>query len=73
MRNPEVSGQFLRDAAGTVPFFRQGGIPEDKIYETLVNIRRVYEETQRPVKPEVWEAVIKRYGFQQFEPQDPHF
>lgn len=69
MSSPEVSGNFLEDAAGNVTLFRQGGIPEDKIYETLVRIRGVYEATQRPVDPKDWEAVVNYFGFQQFEQQ----
>lgn len=69
MNSPEISGNFLRDAAGNVTLFRQGRIPEDKIYDFLVRIRGVYEATQRPVDPEAWKAVVNHYGFQQFEQQ----
>ena len=69
MSSPEISGNFLKDAAGNVTLFRQGGIPEEEIYGFLKRIRGVYEATQRPVDPEAWEAVVNHFGFQQFEHQ----
>ncbi|MFV1917099.1 MAG: hypothetical protein ACC618_01245 [Patescibacteria group bacterium] len=59
----EISGKgFLFDAAGTVPFFREGDIPDEAIVDTLSQIKRTYEATGRSVSDKEWEAVINHYN-----------
>ncbi len=63
MSGVEISGKgFLFDAAGTVPFFREGDIPDEAIVNTLSRIRRTYEAMGKVVTDEEWGAVIKHYN-----------
>lgn len=62
MSSVEVSGKgFLYDAAGTVPFFREGGIPDDMIVETLRRTRGVYEGRGTVVSDDEWQAALNHF------------
>ena len=72
MSSVEISGKgFLFDAAGTVPFFREGDIPDEAIVDNLSQIRRTYEARGRSVSDEEWKAVINHFNLPTPSEVDP--
>ena len=59
----EITGfGFMSDAAATVPFFREGDIPDVNIIDVLRQYRRLYEDRGAIISEEEWRITLKHYG-----------